>query len=128
MGDWAPVLFGDYTVDIADLTVFTEHWLTCPGIVAWWTLDETTGDVAYDRAHTWDGQLYGHPIWQPTQGKFGGALALDGIDDYLQTDLTWDTDTRDFSVLPGFKAMSQDGSSLPSQTPATGCAPTPRDN
>jgi Leucine-rich repeat (LRR) protein len=53
-------------------------------LVARWTLDEASGDIAYDSAAQNDGVTYGGPVWQPTGGKVGGALKFDGADDYVQ--------------------------------------------
>ncbi|MDH7598525.1 MAG: sugar-binding protein [Sedimentisphaerales bacterium] len=56
------------------------------GLVAWWRLDEKSGDKAYDSSG--NGQmvtLHGDPVWMPSDGKIGGALALDGIDDWVET-------------------------------------------
>jgi hypothetical protein len=57
---------------------------TDSSLVAWWKLDETGGDIAYDSAAQYDGVTYGAPVWLPAGGKIGGALKLDGIDDYVQ--------------------------------------------
>jgi beta-lactam-binding protein with PASTA domain len=54
------------------------------GLVAHWKLDETSGDIVYDSAGQSDGVAYGGPLWQPAGGKVGGALELDGVDDYVQ--------------------------------------------
>jgi hypothetical protein len=55
-----------------------------PGLIGWWKLDETGGDIAYDSAGQNDGVAYGGPVWQPTGGKIGGAIKLDGVNDYVQ--------------------------------------------
>ncbi|MCU0915411.1 MAG: protein kinase [Planctomycetes bacterium] len=51
-------------------------------LVGWWPFDEMQGRAAADasgRGH--HGVLLGGPQWQP--GRFGGALAFDGRDDYV---------------------------------------------
>ena len=53
-----------------------------PNLVGWWKLDETSGSIAADssgNANT--GTLHGEPVW--AIGKAGGALKLDGVDDYV---------------------------------------------
>jgi len=55
-------------------------------LVAWWKLDEAEGsDAADSSGNNLAGTLTGNPQWQPTGGKVGGALQLDGVDDYLET-------------------------------------------
>ncbi len=53
-------------------------------LVAWWTFDETEGDAASDSSgNDHGGTLVGGPQWQPAAGKTGGALAFDGVDDFI---------------------------------------------
>lgn len=53
------------------------------GLVGWWKFDETNGTVAYDSSGNGnDGNLTNGPTW--TTGKIGGALHLDGVDDYVK--------------------------------------------
>jgi len=54
-----------------------------PELVAHWKLDEYDGYTAYDSAGENHGTLYGGPDWQPAGGQAGGALQLDGVDDYV---------------------------------------------
>ena len=56
-------------VAMADLT---------DGLVAYWPLDETSGDVAHDIVGGNDGELMGGPVWS------GGALTFDGTDDLVR--------------------------------------------
>jgi hypothetical protein len=66
-----------------------EHWqeqIPELGLVARWKLDETEGSVAQNSVSDNDGVLHGEPQWQPAGGKKGGALQLDGINDYIGTD------------------------------------------
>lgn len=52
------------------------------GLVAHWQLDETTGTTASDSSgNGYDGTLIGGPTW--VAGVDGGALELDGTDDYV---------------------------------------------
>ena len=53
--------------------------------LAHWKLDEEAGTIAYDSAGQTDAFLVGDPVWQPDAGMVGGALALDGIDDWAFT-------------------------------------------
>ena len=53
-------------------------------LVAWWKFDEAEGsNVGDSSGNDFAGTLFGNPQWQPTGGKIGGALAFDGIDDYI---------------------------------------------
>jgi hypothetical protein len=52
------------------------------GLVGYWKLDEGNGTIAYDSSpHTNHGTLVNGPLW--VDGKYGKALNLDGIDDYV---------------------------------------------
>jgi len=51
------------------------------GLVAHWKFDDGAGTTATDSAGTNHGTLHGNPTW--TSGYDGGALAFDGIDDYV---------------------------------------------
>jgi hypothetical protein len=53
--------------------------------LAHWKLDEEAGNTAYDSAGQNDAFLVGDPVWRPDAGKVGGALALDGVDDWAFT-------------------------------------------
>jgi hypothetical protein len=51
------------------------------GLVAYWSFDEGSGNIAYDASGNGNhGTIYGAK-W--TQGKIGGALSFDGVDDYV---------------------------------------------
>ncbi len=64
------------------------------GMVAWWKLDESTGDEASDATgHDHTGALIGGPKWLPSGGKIDGALAFDGQNDYVDTGYTVDSPT-----------------------------------
>ena len=56
------------------------------GLVGWWKFDETSGDEAADSSgHGLSAKVCGgDPNWQPTAGKSGGAIALDGVDDHVR--------------------------------------------
>jgi len=54
-------------------------------LVAWWRLDEDTGNTAADSSgNNYAGKLMGNPSWQPTGGKVGGALDCDGDGDCIK--------------------------------------------
>ncbi|MCP4610324.1 MAG: LamG domain-containing protein [Planctomycetes bacterium] len=60
-------------------------------LVACWKLDGAEGDTAADSSgNNLEGMLVGDPQWLPSGGKFGGALKLDGIDDFVETNYTTD--------------------------------------
>ncbi|MGA2915788.1 MAG: LamG domain-containing protein [Sedimentisphaerales bacterium] len=50
--------------------------------VAYWTFDESSGTTAYDSAGVCNGTLINGVT--RTAGKFGNAVQLDGVDDYVQ--------------------------------------------
>jgi len=53
------------------------------GLVAYWSFDEGSGNIAYDASGNGNhGTLINGPKW--TQGKIGGALSFDGVDDYVE--------------------------------------------
>ncbi len=114
--DIAPAPFGDGIVDIQDLIALAEYLFTYPGAVAYWKLDETEGDIAYDSVGVYDGILNDVPTWQPTSGMIDGALELDGIDDYVSTEFVLNPADGPFSVFawikggaPGQAVLSQIG-------------------
>jgi type II secretory pathway pseudopilin PulG len=52
------------------------------GLVGYWSFDETSGTIAYDRSgYNNNGTLINGPVW--TTGKVGSALSFDGVDDYV---------------------------------------------
>ncbi len=78
--------FGDGVIDILDLELLMSYWeqsVDDPTLIAHWALDEAEGNIAYDSAGVNDASVYGEPVWQPDGGVVGGALALDGVDDYV---------------------------------------------
>ncbi|MFC1794871.1 LamG-like jellyroll fold domain-containing protein [Planctomycetota bacterium] len=71
--------------------------------LAHWKLDEVEGDITYNSVGDNDGFLFGDPVWQPAEGKRGGALELDGIDDHVITDSVSDPADGPFSVFAWIK-------------------------
>jgi hypothetical protein len=66
-------------------------------------LDETEGNIVNDNTGWHNGRLHGDPVWQPNDGKVGGALELDGIDDYINTPYVLNPATDRFSILAWIK-------------------------
>ncbi len=83
--DVAPPPSGDGIIDWLDLGGLAQFWMTYPGLVAYWRLDETDGQVAHDNRGHLPGVVHGAPGWQPEAGRMNGAVELDGIDDYIST-------------------------------------------
>ena len=116
LSDIAPPPFGDGSVNALDLIVLSEHLFEETGLMAHWPLDETEGDVAYDNAGENDAVVLGGAVWQADSGQVGGALHLDGIDDYVTADPGLNPADEEFSVfawvkggVPGQVVVSQDG-------------------
>ena len=96
-------------------------------LMAHWAFDETAGRVVSDSVGGRDGVLVGGPVWQPDSGKIGGALKLDGISDFVVTDVLLDPADGPFSVYawiksgaPGEAVLSQDGADWLLTDPANG--------
>jgi hypothetical protein len=115
--DIGPTPFGDGIVDVQDLIVVAEHLFeeVLPvGLISYWKLDEAEGGIAEDTVGDNDGIVYGDAFWQPEGGVKGGALQLDGIDDYISTDFVLNPVDGPFSVfawvnssVPGSVVVSQ---------------------
>jgi parallel beta-helix repeat protein len=94
----------------------SDDWQDDFSIVAHWQLDEAEGTVAADSAGGYAGVLAGVPLWQPTGGMVGGAIQLDGADDYVKIPPVLNPAAGNFSVfawvkggLPGQVILSQAG-------------------
>ena len=145
--DLGPTTLGDGIIDLRDLALWADNWLgeVLPvGLKANWKLDETAGEVAYDSAGAFDATVMGDMLWQPDGGQVGGALELDGMDDYISTPSLLDPAEGAFSVFawikggaPGQVILSQEGSAdwlstdlfegrlLTNVSPPVGRIPTP---
>ncbi len=96
------------TVDIYDLDIFAENWLTVEDWwlqpVSHWKFDEGSGTTAYDSAGNNDGTIFG-ATW--TTGQIGSALSFDGINNYVDVgdpgDGSLDFGTADFTLSAWFK-------------------------
>ena len=113
--DIAPLPSGDGIVDEKDLNLFSEYLLKELQPAAHWMLDETEGETAKDRVGSNDGALNGNPIWQPAGGAVGGALQLDGVDDYVSTAFSLDPSKGSFSAFAWIKG-GESGQVIISQT------------
>ena len=82
-GNYSVVVSNDFGSVESDLTeVFVTDGIL-NGIVGWWKFDETNGTVAYDSSgNGYDGNLIGGSTW--ATGKIGGAISLDGTNDYVE--------------------------------------------
>jgi len=116
--DIGPMPWGDGKIDAADLEVMMGYWqqeILPPELVAYWKLDEAEGIVAHDSVSDNDCVLHGEPFWQPVDGKKDGALAFDGIDDYVETGFVLDPAGGAFSAFAWIKA-GEHGQVIISQT------------
>ena len=105
--DIGPMPWGDGVVDEADLEVLMAYWgqemYPPAGLIAHWKLDETDGLTAHDNLGDNDGTLMGAPVWQPEAGIIDGALALDGVDDYVVVNRIFNPSHGPFSVFAWIK-------------------------
>jgi hypothetical protein len=100
--------WGDGIVDVQDLDVLMSYWgqeFEFPpfDLLAYWKLDETEGDIAYESAGVNDAVVFGGAVWQPDGGQVGGALAFDGIDDYVSTPFVLNPANGAFRVFAWIK-------------------------
>jgi len=120
--DIAPPPFGDGIVDVQDLEVLMSYWkqeIFPLELVAYWKLDETEGNIAYESVTANDGVVIGEAIWQPDAGKVKGTLQFDGIDDYVSTPFILNPTNGAFSVFAWIKGGTP-GQAIVSQTNGTG--------
>jgi len=110
---------GDRMVDFKDLGVLAEHWLTFPGVLAHWRLDETEGNIAHDSAGNNDATVYNAPVWHPAGGKIDGALEFDGLNDYVSTPFVLNPADGPLSIFTWIKG-GQPGQVIVSQTNGSG--------
>lgn len=76
-------LDGDMDVTVSDLSVLSGNWLADERLQLHLGFDESSGVVAQDRSiYHRSGRLMNGPVW--TTGLSGGAVSLDGIDDYVE--------------------------------------------
>ncbi len=83
------------------------------GLVGWWKLDESGVHMAPDASGNGrTGSLLGGPTWKPSGGKVGGALELDGQDDYVETG--YSTDSPTWTIGAWIKSPASPTSAAPS--------------
>ncbi len=80
-------------------TISSDDWNKDFRMAAYWKLDEATGNVARDSNGSNHATLNGGPVWRPAGGKIGGALELDGVDDYVATPFVLNPAGAAFSVF-----------------------------
>lgn len=101
--DIAPPPNGDGTVNHRDLAGLMAYWLIDFRLLAHWKLDEAEGTTAKDSIGNFDGMVQNGAKWLVAGGKVNGAVNLDGIDDFVSTDLVLDPQAGPFSVYAWIK-------------------------
>jgi len=100
--DIGPMPWGDGVVDLEDLIVLAEYIdqdVFDPTLVAHWPFDESEGIGAAEVVGQKSGWVMNGGVWQPEGGMVGGALELDGLDDFVIVDHDLDLGGGAFSVL-----------------------------
>lgn len=95
-------------------------------LIAYWPLDEQAGDIAGDLLGSMGAALTGTPHWEPAGGKIGGAVRLDGVENYISTGFVLNPADGPFGVfawvktdVPGVILSQQGGANwLRLDTPA----------
>jgi len=116
--DIGPMPWGDGIVDVQDLTVLAEYLFGDMQCVAHFKLDEAKGSIANDSARNRDGAVHGGPEWRSAGGVVGGALQLDGVDDYVRTGFVLNPADGALSVFAWIKGGAP-GQVVISQTDGT---------
>jgi hypothetical protein len=76
-------LDADGEVTVSDVAAMGRNWLVDETLQLHLTFDEAQGDTAADSSvYARTGLLHNQPAW--TSGAVGGALAFDGVNDYVQ--------------------------------------------
>lgn len=109
----------DGVVSWLDLAGLCTYWLMYPGLVAHWPLDESEGELAADELGHFAGTLHGAPVWRPQEGRIGGALELDGVDDYVSVGSSFNRTPGPFTVTMWIKG-GQPGQVILSESLAGG--------
>ena len=95
------------------ITISTKISTALHTLIARWKLDETEGSSAADSSgNNLIGTLVGDPQWLSSGGKFGGALKLDGVDDYVETNYA--TDLPAWTVAVWVNSPAVPSSEVPS--------------
>jgi len=117
--DIGPYAWGDGVVDFEDLKVLAEYIgkeVEDPTLIAHWPLDEAEGMTACDMAGEDEATVLGNAVWQPEGGKIGGALAFDGVDDFVLAHCPAGLGDGPFSVCAWVKGGAADEVILASGT------------
>ena len=93
----------DVSTDEVEVVVQAELPLD-EGLVSHWLLDEVDGTEASNAVRTEQGTLINGPVWRPNEGKLGGALEFDGIDDYVDLGPVNDVEGTGLTLAFWFKA------------------------
>ena len=104
--DIGPYAWGDGIIDVQDVVALAEYLgkdVNDPTLIAHWPLDETEGTTTRDIISGTDSHVLGDAIWEPDGGQIGGALQLDGTNDYVVTAPVMDPADGPFSVLAWIK-------------------------
>jgi hypothetical protein len=97
-GNYSVVVGNDFGSVESDLTEVIVKDAILNGLVGWWKFDETSGTVAHDSSgNGHDGNLTNGPTW--TDGKIGGALSFDGVDDFVLIPATSNLDLQILSIF-----------------------------
>ena len=104
--------------DYNDLKILADNWLTdnlaeqTAELVGFWQLDESGGTAAPDSSgNGHNGTLNNGPLWQPSGGRFDGALSFDEVDDYLEIpDFNYTNGVDEFTLCFWFKIDDVAGS------------------
>jgi len=129
IADIGPAPRPDGVIDERDLDLLMQYWGTEipkmpgssePGLIVQWALDETEGTIAHGSYDVYGdapypSEVHGGAVWQPEGGIAGGALQLDGVDDYISTPAILDPSAGNFSMFlwikggaPGQAIVSQE--------------------
>jgi L-ascorbate metabolism protein UlaG (beta-lactamase superfamily) len=81
----------------------SNDWDTEFSLVAHWPLDGSEGDLAIDSAGSAHGTLNGTPHWLPLGGAIGGAVQLDGQENYISVPGVLNPSEGPFSVFAWIK-------------------------
>jgi len=82
------------------------------GKVAHWRFNETGGTTAFDSVGPHDANLTNGPTWDTSGGVQGGAVVLDGTDDYVIVPYNSYIDPENFTVMMWVKPDVLEASAL----------------
>jgi hypothetical protein len=119
VADIAPEPLGDGIVDALDLELLMSYWgqdINDSTLITHWALDEAKGMIVSDSVGSNIGYAVGDPVWHSAGGQVGGALELDGIDDFISAPAVIKPSDGPFSVfvwikggVPGQGIISESG-------------------